>query len=374
MKKILLSVFLIICLFSFYKINNYNYETIRKIKINTIDHPEGLPKIEIAKITSFWFENLKADKYWLETIQYVWENAIKSTYKVYLYKMLDLITALNPYFSHPYKLWLLLLPDYNERYEHLDLKTQELHKKESIKIWLKWIKNLCDIKKVNAIIKENNLKKVWTLDKYKNPCLDSMIPYYLAFDYYFYLNNPIASANYYKVASANTDALKWSRILTAIMQWKWWGREKAFFMFINMAESTSKKNSICNSFSKNLENLGIAIFSNKIKLNWNILNKISQLRKKFIWKYNEIENAKKESNCKNYLNKATRELNLEYIQKANNKYKKDHNWISAETTQELYKKWYINYIPVDYQQAKDYWIIYEYNPKTWNFDYKMSSK
>ena len=31
------------------------------------------------------------------------------------------------------------------------------------------------------------------------------------------------------------------------------------------------------------------------------------------------------NHCKNYLNKATRELNLEYIQKANNKYKKDHN-------------------------------------------------
>jgi hypothetical protein len=48
--------------------------------------------------------------------------------------MLDLITELNPYFYHPYKIGLLLLPDYNSRYENLDKNTQELHKQEAIKI------------------------------------------------------------------------------------------------------------------------------------------------------------------------------------------------------------------------------------------------
>ncbi len=374
-KKLIIIIFILTSLFWFYKINNSNYEEIRKIQILTIEHPEWLPTKQVAKISSFWFENMRADIYWLNVIQYIWANAIKASYKVYLYKMLDLISALNPYFSHPYKLGLLLLPDYNQRYENLDLKTQKKYKLEAIKIGLKGMKNLCDFKKVNAIIKEHNLEKIWTQKKYKNPCIDSMIPYYLAFDYYFYLNDPISSANYYKVSSANEDSLKWSRILAAIMQWKWGDRKKAFFMFINMAISTSsnKKDIICHKFAQNLQNIWIWIFENKIPLNWNILKKISQLRNKFIWEYDEKKNIKKWE-CTNYLNKATRQLNLYYIKQANNKFRKDHNWKSALTTEQLYKKWYIKYIPIDYQQSKNYWIIYKYNPKTDKFDTKMWSK
>ncbi len=376
MKKIFLIIFLILSLIWFYKINDSNYETIRQIKLNIVKHPEWLPKKEIAKITSFWFENLRADIFWLETIQYIWANAIKSEYKVYLYKMLDLITDLNPYFSHPYKIGLLLLPDYNSRYENLDKKTQEKHKQEAIKIWLKWIKNLCDLKKIEEIKKENNLLKIWNDKKYKDPCLGPMIPYYLAFDYYFYLNDPISSAQYYKVSSANKDSLKWARILSAIMQWKWGDREKAFFMFITMAKAVvqdkDKKENLCYNFSEKLENIWIWIFSWKIPLTWELLKNIENLRKKFIWKY-EQKNDLKDWNCKNYLNKATRELNLYYLEQANNKYYKN-NWKKAETIEELYKNWYINYKPIDYQQEKDYWIIYKYNSETWNFDYEMADK
>jgi hypothetical protein len=373
-KKLLVAIFLILSIYWFYKINNLNYEVIRKTKLHIVNHPEWLPKKNVAKITSFWFENLKADKYWLETIQYIWENAIKSEYKVYLYQMLDLITELNPYFYHPYKIWLLLLPDYNSRYENLDLKTQEQHKLEAIKIWQKWIKKLCDFKIIEKIKNENNLLKIWNNKEYQDPCLDSDIPYYLAFDYYFYLNKPEKAALYYKVASANKDSLKWSRVLAAIMQWKAWNREKSFFMFINMAQSTAKdKNDECYIFSNELQKIGFWIFSNKINFDWKLLQKIEQLRRKFVWEYDEKEDLN-DWFCKNYLNKATRELNLAYIEKANEKYKKEHDWKSAQTTKELYNNWYINYIPIDYQQTKDYWIIYKYNSDTWNFDYKLENK
>ena len=374
MKKVLIAIFLILSIVWFYFVNQQNYKTIKNIKLNIVNHPEWLVKKDIAKITSFWFENLRADIYWLEAIQYVWENAIKSEYKVYLYKMLDLITELNPYFSHPYKLWLLLLPNYNQRYEDLDLKTQKQHKIEAIKIGEKWIKNLCDSKKIEAIKNENNLKKVWESEEYKNPCTDSEVPYYLAFDYYFYLNDPLKSAQYYKIASANRDSLKWARILSAIMQGKWWDREKAFFMFISMAKSTSTNtDKACYDFSNELEKIWIWIFTNKIKFDWKLLEKISKLRDDFVWKYNE-ETENKDWLCKNYLNKATRELNLAYIEQANNKYRNNHNWQSAINLDQLYDAWYINYKPIDYQQSKDYWIIYKYNPDTWNFDYEMESK
>ena len=374
MKKVLIAIFLILSITWFYKINNSNYKIIRKTKLNIINHPEWLVKKDIAKITSFWFENLRADIYWLEAIQYVWANAIRAKYKVFLYKILDLITELNPYFSHPYKLWLLLLPDYNSRYENLDLKTQKQHKKEAIKIWLKWIEKLCDTKKVEAIKKETDLQKIWNSEKYKNPCLDSDIPYYLAFDYYFYLKDPLSAAQYYKVASANRDSLKWARILSAIMQGKWWDREKAFFMFTSMAKSTStNKDKACYEFSNELEKIWLWIFWKKIQFNWKLLEKISKLRNDFVWKYKE-KTENKDWFCKNYLNKATRELNLAYIEQANEKYKKDHNWKSALSLDELYNQWYINYKPIDYQQSKDYWIIYKYNTKTQKFDYEMADK
>jgi hypothetical protein len=36
-----------------------------------VNHPEGLPIPAVAKYTSFGFANLRADLYWLQTIQYI---------------------------------------------------------------------------------------------------------------------------------------------------------------------------------------------------------------------------------------------------------------------------------------------------------------
>jgi len=41
--------------------------------------------------------------------------------------MIDVITELDPYFEHPYNIGLLLLPEYNKRYENLSKKKQELN-------------------------------------------------------------------------------------------------------------------------------------------------------------------------------------------------------------------------------------------------------
>ncbi|MDR0772238.1 MAG: hypothetical protein LBF15_04330 [Candidatus Peribacteria bacterium] len=57
--------------FSFYKINENNYKKYNEIKREMVNHPENLPKKEVAKATAFGFENLKADYYWLKTIQYI---------------------------------------------------------------------------------------------------------------------------------------------------------------------------------------------------------------------------------------------------------------------------------------------------------------
>jgi dipeptide/tripeptide permease len=53
MKKLLIIIFLFISVFSFWKINEQNYTKQKEIKKELINHPENLPKSDIAKITSF---------------------------------------------------------------------------------------------------------------------------------------------------------------------------------------------------------------------------------------------------------------------------------------------------------------------------------
>lgn len=364
---------IIIALISFYIINNLNYSKHIEIKRSFVEHPENLPTKEAAVKSAFWFKNLKADIYRLETIQYIWWNAIWSEYKKYLYIILDLITELNPYFEHPYIIGQLLLPSYNERYEKLSEEEQQRNIDESIKIWLKWIEKFCDKDKVKLIKSEDNLQKIWTEDKYKNPCRDYNIPNYLAYSYYYYKNDPKSAAQYYKVASAIEDSIAWSKIMAAIMSWKWWNREKSYFMFLNIAKFIETEDKVCLDFAWKLEQAWAEMFINKrVELNWTILQNIESNRVKIFWKFDEKkeEEVLSDTKCHNYINKAIRELNLEYVERAEKRFKAD-KWINSLSAKELYNQKYLEYLPIDFQQYKDYWIIYYYNKDIWNYDYKM---
>ena len=89
-----------------------------------------------------------------------------------------------------------------------------------------------------------------------------------------------------------------------------------------------------------------------------------------VFSWYEIENLIEESKCPNYLNKAIRELNLEYIENANEIYYKKNNKNSINA-KKLYDEWFIEFLPTDFQKQKDYWVIYKFNEKTWNYDYEM---
>lgn len=359
---------LIIILFWFYKVNELNYQKKKQIQENLVNHPENLPKNDVAKATSFWFKNIRADIYRLETIQYIWWNAINSSYKKYLYQILDLITDLNPFFEHPYIIGQLLLPDYNERYEKLAASEQEKYKDQAIEIWLKWIKIFCNEKIIEKINKEDNLQKIWNDKEYENPCKSYQIPFYLAYIYYFYKNDPINSSLYYKVASANKDSLEWAKILAAIMQWKGWNREKSIFMFLTLAQNVAD--------TKKVEDKACLQVANEMKnikyVDSSLIKWLEVTIEKIFWKFDEKKEKQflDTDSCQNYLNKAAREVNLFYLDEANKKYFKD-TWKNAKDAKELFDKWYIDYIPKDFQQYKDYWIIYIFNEKTWYFDYDM---
>jgi len=70
-KRLITITFLALSIFCFYKINELNYRKHIEIKIAYVEHPENLPTKEAAVNSSFGFKNLKADIYWLETIQYI---------------------------------------------------------------------------------------------------------------------------------------------------------------------------------------------------------------------------------------------------------------------------------------------------------------
>lgn len=367
-KNIVIIILIFLTLYWFYKINNINYKKYSDIKLNTVKHPEYLPTKQIDKISSFWFSNIKADLYWLSAIQYIWSNAVSSEYKKYLYKMIDLITDLNPYFEHPYIVWELLLPSYNYRYENLSEKQKNKYIDEAINIWLKWVDNYCNKEKIEDIKNEYNLYKLWTDPKYKDPCKSHMIPYYLAYIYFYYKNDWLEAAKYYKISSANTSSLEWSKVLSAIMQWKWWDREKSIMMFLNLAKNMDN-DEVCISFSNYLEKIMLWVFNKQIILDWEIIKAIENTRKDFLIK-SEEENNLDDTKCKNYALKATREVNLYYIENANNNFTKD-KWVNSIDAKDLQKYWYIDFLPIDYQQQDDYWIIYYYNSDSKKYDYKM---
>ncbi|QFR38678.1 hypothetical protein A9Q91_00390 [Candidatus Gracilibacteria bacterium 28_42_T64] len=375
MKKILLLPLIIVILGSFYEINELNYKKHKEIKENLIQHPDSLPTKELALQTSFGFKNLRADLYWLETIQYIGGNALSSDYKEFLFIILDLITELNPYFEHPYIIGQLLLPSYNERYEELSEDEQQKYINQGITLGLKGVKNFCDPEKIKLIKGEDNLDKLRE-DAYKNPCKIYTLPYYLAYIYYFYNNDPETASLYYKIASANEEAIGGAKIMAAIMQGKGGNREKSFYMFLNIAKYVEIEDEVCSIFAGQLENIGSQVFTTQqIPLDGKLIKFIGETREQAFGKFleeDEIVNLS-DTKCSNYVNKAVRELNLAYIEKANEIFETDHEGRPALTAQGLFDDGYINFLPRDFQQYSDYGIIYKYNFDTDNYDYEMGT-
>ncbi|MDD3302800.1 MAG: hypothetical protein PHN31_04525 [Candidatus Gracilibacteria bacterium] len=355
-------------LFCFYKINELNYNKQKEIQANYVRHPEDLPTSEVAKITSFGFKNLRADLYRLRTIQYIGGNVMKSEYKKYLYQITTLINDLNPYFEHPYIIGQLLLPDYNQRYENLTDEEQKKYVDEGILIGLKGVDNFCDKQKVEMIKKEDDLRKLWTDKKYENPCKSYKIPFYLAYLYFYYNNDPINASLYYKVASANTDTVEGAKILAAIMMGKGGDRGKSIYMFLTLARSVvdtkKEEDQVCLKVAESMGTISV-IDSSVLKSLENVL----------VTAFGKFDEKKEKdfidsNTCKNYVYKASREMNLLYLDEANKNYFKSTGK-NSKNPKELFDNGYIDYIPKDFQQYKDYGIIYQYNEKTGFYDYEM---
>lgn len=368
-KKIIITLCIIAYFYGGYFINQNNYSTIIELKRSQVDHPELLPQADFAKATAFWFANLRADIYWLEVIQYIWANAIRAEYKRYLYAMLNLITELNPFFEQPYLVGQLLLPNYNSRYE--DFSEKEVH--NFILQWQilgeKWISNVCDSDKVALIEWQADLIEVWGNPLYQNPCKSPDIPFGQWFLVYHYLKDPFLSSQYYKLASANEDALEWAKTMAAVMNSKAWDRERSMMMFLTIATQNTR-NKLCQLTWNDLQWVSYTIFQEWLPITWELIEEIQNITHKQFPFVPEWERNSLKDECGHYINKATRELNLAYIEQANKLYF-EANWKSAPDAQTLFDEGYIDFLPTDYQQYDTYGIAYIFNEETGSFDYKM---
>ncbi len=353
-----------------------NYGKEKQIQAQIVNHPEMLPNSETAEISSFWFKNIFADFYWLSAIQYIGSNAIDWEYKKYLWAMIQIITDLNPYFESPYVIWELLLPSN----DGVGWKFSESDNKDNIlqaeSLWLKWVKNFCNTQMIEDIINEDDLEKIQTLEEYKNPCKSYKIPYYLAYIYYFYMQDWEKSSHYYKVVAAQSDAPSGAKVLAAIMQWRWGNREKSIFMFLSLAKSLGSQDDSCSFMTQNINDAYAYISEKNLPITWEIVAAIEADSKKILPPLTE-ENENEildDTKCSNFLVKAIREINLLYLEQADERYIQNNpEEVSAITPQVLLDGWYINFIPTDYQQYsdKDYGIIYKYNDDIETFDYEM---
>lgn len=218
------------------------------------------------------------------------------------------------------------------------------------------------------------MQKIMSDPLIQNPCESYKIPYYLAYIYFFYLHDGLSAAKYYKVVAAQEDAPTGARVLAAIMQGKGGEREKSLYMFLSLARSLGTPDEACSFMSQKVEEAYSYISKNKIPLSGEMLAAILSDRDQILPKLTE-ENEKdvlSDTQCTNYLAKATRELTLMYIEAADARYVADHpEEVSAKTPETLFEKGYISFIPRDYQQYSDYGIVYRYNSEIGRFDYEM---
>lgn len=368
-------IFLIPILISYFHINQDNFSFRREVQAQLVQHPERLPKAEYSELMFPGFSNITANVYWLQAIQYVWRNAVSSEYKMYFFEMMNLITELNPYFESPYVLGQLLLPSWSKSNPNEDFSEIEIgnHNTNARSLWQKWIENFCDIDTLEKIFKQEDLSKINTDDRYKNPCRSYLIPYHLAFIYFYYLKDYTQAANYYKVVTAQDDSPSWARTLAWIMQWRSWDRAVAIFMFLSLAQSASDNDEICSLLSSELETVYTYLRYEDISLTWEFIEEMEILRDElFPIDEESIEREFSNLECGNFLGRAIREFSLLYLEQADQLYREENLWVhSAGTPERLYESGFITFIPSDFQQWSDYKIIYRYDEDSERWDYKM---
>ncbi len=351
------------------------YKYVTAIKYEKVEHPEFLFASEQTRLFSFGARETIADLYWIGLIQYIGGNVIQADYKKYMARIVDLVTDLSPKFSYPVEVSLILLPDSNKLYEAYSDTEVDEQRKSAINLGEKMMSQSCDPEKLKKIEQTSNLQDLLEKKELRNPCGNGMIPYYMGYVYYFNENNPAKSAEYYKIATTQDDAPEFARNMYAIMSGKWGERQKSIALFLSLAGNDKKEDSLCSDGIKQMRDiLGWWDFESAVT-NPSFIQAVNKL-------YGQItkDTLKNDANtkdnimnntCLSSIGKATREVNLAYIEHYDDIYFQQHQE-HARDAQDLLKNKWIPYLPKDFQQDGDdnLEVIYFYNQETKAWDYK----
>jgi hypothetical protein len=123
-------------------------------------------------------------------------------------------------------------------------------------------------------------------------------------------------------------------------------------MFLTLLKSNDEKeNEICQKYSAYLQQMSYAIYREGKELDDTTIQELETFRKTYF----PFDDKKAEkdiilgNNCNNYLNKAIREFNLQFIENANKKYFEKNKKNSYDAKQ-LFDEGYIKFLPTDFQQ------------------------
>jgi hypothetical protein len=173
---------------------------------------------------------------WISSIQFVWW-ASEIWRSQNLYKILDNLTNLSPYWKYPYIFWQIMIPHLKKAEDATFLQKNQ-SRLESVTLWEKAMKFLCDSAKVNKIPNLSVpefyiiLNNPWEKEKYLNPCDTYEIPNYLWFNYYYFIWNSNKSVNSYKIASFSYNspkALPWMVAVVSGRLWKYLTSSQIWF-------------------------------------------------------------------------------------------------------------------------------------------------
>jgi len=142
-----------------------------------------------------------------------------------------------------------------------------------------------------------------------------------------------------------------------------------------MGKEIETNDKVCTDFANQLDTLYKNILLSNTPLTWEIVSGIEKARDEIFWVFTE-ENEEEffwNTKCANFVNKSIREINLNYIEQWNNKFRVNNPDKNIRNAKVLFEEWYIDFLPTDIQQYSDYGIIYEYNAEKSRYDYTMWS-
>lgn len=195
------------------------------------------------------WQQLYADIMWISSIQYIGVN-LGSDGDKGLYTLLDTLTTLSPHRAYPYGFAQLVVPmqrtAIEEGKEEEVLAIRKRSWENAIKLAAKGEYFLCDAEKMSAITgmtQETFIGVVYdeTDTQHRNPCKSYEIPHYMAFNYFYFLQNAEDSALQYRISAFHDDAPSLTPLMAALVYGRGGEHLKSatlwFDRYLNLADS-----------------------------------------------------------------------------------------------------------------------------------------